>query len=558
MDDLFKKVLDPQCLSDTCPSCQEDCPCEFIKRYILIIKSSEFQSCLVRLLKHKKNSTQLTEDEQDRVSVFGTDKLEIICMRDIKVHLVDAKTEEPLENSSVERQCYADEKYGSWKLYIKLGNIHNTGETQAFLLSHCIDRILRWILDAECLRAISSMLLCKSPSQLSGVLDQLEIAEDFSEEELKIGGEVPVVFHYLLQQNPLFIFHTGEIVAYGIEANEPDEGAEEMGDGFIPMRYVLAKVISRTDETDSDDSYDFTAEYLIDLGNAGKIKVSVVDLYKFVQNDVPENVTDLVPFTGDPTIMPSSLDEAKREIREALTKAWGLPHKLRRKVIRRLFLRWHPDKNPDNVEFAQEMFKFLLSEIKRMEVEESNIDDSCNFTNLFTGWNRHARRERDTYNNFRTNCGSGCSTRRPPSDYTYPNVSEARRWLKQAERDLEAAQLLFSSSTQSFDALVCFLSHQVVEKSLKAALYAKCGLTNDQLHTHDVYSLARHVSGLRGSPAEITDMAIVVSNYYLTTRYPNQQPGSIIPADAFGTEQSKRALENASELFGTVTAFTDA
>ena len=546
MDDLFKKVLDPECLNDRCPSGQEDSPCEFISRYMLIIKSPEFQSCLVRLLKHKKNSNQLTEDEQDRLSVFGTDKFEIICMRDIKVHLIDKATDEPLANSSIQYHCYADENHGSWKLYVK----HNTGETQAILMSYCIDRISRWIFDSTSLHCISSMLLCKSPSKLRGILDQLNIAEDFSEEELKIGGEVPAVFHYLLQQNPLFIFRAGEIVAYGMDTNETDE---EMEDGLMTMTFLLAKVISRVDETDSDDSYDFTAEYLIDLGNRRK-KVSVIDLYKFVQNDAPENhITDLIPFTGDPTIMPSSLDEGKREIREALIKAWRLPPKLRQKVIRRLFLRWHPDKNPDNVEFAQEMFKFLLSEIKRMEDEESNIDNSCNFTTLFTGWNRQARRQRDTYSNFRAN--SGFSTR-STSDYTYPNVSEARRWLKQAKRDLEAAQLLFSSSSQSFDALVCFLSHQVVEKSLKAALYAKCGLTDDQLHTHDVYSLACNVCRLRGSPAEITDMAIVVSNYYLTTRYPNQQPGSIVPADAFGAEQSKRALENASRLLETVETFT--
>jgi sacsin len=313
-------------------------------------------------------------------------------MRKINIHLVDTETEQPLENSSIQRQCYAYENNSSWKLYIK----HTTGETQAIPLSYCIDRIARWIFDDTCLPVISSMLLCKSPSQLPGFLDQLNIAEDFSDEERKIGGEVPVVFHYLLQQNPLCIFHEGESVAYGIETNETDEMAEVIEDGFMIMKFVLAKVISRTDETESDGSYDFTAKYLIDLGNERK-KVSVVDLYRFVQNDATENhTTDLTQFTGDPTIVPSSLDDGKREIWGALLRAWRLPQKLRQKVIRRLYLRWHPDKNPDNVAFAEEMMKFLLSEIKRMEAEESNIDDSCKFSTMFTGWNRRARRERDT------------------------------------------------------------------------------------------------------------------------------------------------------------------
>ena len=548
MDSVFKRVLDPRCLNDTCFLCN-DGPCDFIKRYILIIKSPEFRSCIIRLLKHQKKSNQLSEDEQYRLSLFGTDNLEIVCMRKICVHLVDTATEEPLPDSSIQLQCYAVQKSSSWKLYIK----HSSEETQAIHLAYSVDKIARGIFYLTSLPIISSMLLCKSPSKLPDTLDQFNVTEDFSEEELKIGAEVPLVFHYLLQQSPLFLFHDGEIVAYGIETNETDEMEEGLGEGFMTMRFILAKVISRTDETESNDSYDFAAEYMVDLGQTRQ-NVSVIDLYKFVQNEGAENqVTDLIPFTGDPTIMPSSLDEGKRQIREALRKAWRLPHKLRRKVIRRLYLQWHPDKNPDKVEFAAEMFKFLLEEIKRMEAEESNISNSCGFSTLFTGWNRQARRQRDTYSNFRTTYGGGST--RSASDYTFPDVLEAKRWLKQAKRDLEAAQLLFSSTSQSFDALVCFLSHQIVEKSLKAALYAKCGLTNDQLHTHDVYNLATSVCGLRGSNQDITDMAIVVGNYYLTTRYPNQQPGSIVPADAFDVEQSSQAIEKARRLLETVETF---
>ncbi|XP_028408299.1 LOW QUALITY PROTEIN: sacsin-like [Dendronephthya gigantea] len=552
MESLFNEVLDPNCLNKRCSLCKEDGLCDFIKSYILVIRSPEFHSAIIRLLKHKKNSTELTEDEESQLSVFSTNKLEIICMHSIKVHLIETKTKEPLVNSAIGRQCYVVEENKSWKLYIK----HKAEEAVAIHLAYCIDRIAYRAFDESSLRYISGMLLCKSPSQIPGILDQFNIAEDYSEEELKIGVEVPMVYHYLLQQNPLFIFHAGEIVAYGIEvgSNEMAEGIED--DGFMDMKYVLAKVISRVDE--EDDPCDFTAEYLIDLGNEHK-KVSVVDLYKFVQDDAGENQTyDLVPFTGDPTCLPSSLDEAKKEIREAILKAWRLPAMLRRKVIRRLYLRWHPDKNPDNFQFAGEMFRFLLSEIKRMEAEESGVDHSCGFSTLFTGWSRRARRERETYVNFRGSFGGSCprggSSPRSVSDYTYPDVFESRRWLRQARRDLEAAQLLLSSS-QSFDALVCFLSHQVVEKSLKGALYAKCGLTNDQLHTHDVYFLANYVCQLRDSPAEITDLAIVVGNYYLTTRYPNQQPGAIVPADAFSTDQSERAFESAQGLLEAVETF---
>ncbi|KKL53617.1 hypothetical protein LCGC14_2273660 [marine sediment metagenome] len=48
------------------------------------------------------------------------------------------------------------------------------------------------------------------------------------------------------------------------------------------------------------------------------------------------------------------------------------------------------------------------------------------------------------------------------------NSEEAARWLKQAKIDFENAQNNFNF--KAFE-LVCFLSHQVAEKSLKSILY---------------------------------------------------------------------------------------
>lgn len=546
--DVFKEVLDPNCKNDVCTICISYSPCEFIKRYLLLIKSSEFHSCLIRLLKHQNNSSQLNENEQRGLSIFENDQLKIICMRNILTRLVDASTESPLSTNAMPIDCYAERQDNTWHLYIQ----RMTSETLTPALAICIKKISGWIFNATSQASILSMLLCNDPSQLSNTLDKLDIKEDFAQEKYKIGDFVPLVFHYLLQQNPLFIFREGEIVAYCVEDQEErDHDITENNE----MQYVLAKIISCINPSESGTSSDFTEEYLIDLGKAQK-KVSVLDLYKFVQNQKEANeITDLVEFTGDPKSIPTSLDEGKKKIREALIKAWRLPEKLRRKAIKRLYLQYHPDKNPNNVEFANELFKFLICEMKQMEKEQSDID--INLTTLFTNLNRQARKQRDTYNNYRSSCKGGMSGFSTTSQsYTCPNTFEAKRWLKQAQHDFEVARVL-STSLPSYNAWACFLSQQVVEKTLKAALYAKCGLSNEQLHTHDIYSLAHHVCCLRGFSCEIQDMTFVVGDYYLSTRYPNQQPGGIIPANAFSPGECQQALNAAGRIVEIVENLID-
>jgi len=65
--------------------------------------------------------------------------------------------------------------------------------------------------------------------------------------------------------------------------------------------------------------------------------------------------------------LPKSLSAAKEEIRKMLTEAWKLPGGERKKVIRRLYLRWHPDKNPNNFELCNEAFKYLKNQILHLE-----------------------------------------------------------------------------------------------------------------------------------------------------------------------------------------------
>ena len=143
----------------------------------------------------------------------------------------------------------------------------------------------------------------------------------------------------------------------------------------------------------------------------------------------------------------------------------------------------------------------------------------------------------------------------PPVDgYTTPNRDEARRWMKQSRIDLMAAEFLLSANPP-FSALVCFLSHQIVEKSLKAALYAKYGLTHEQLHTHNVHQLAVDVTSRMEITGNIGRLAQRVAGYYLNTRYPNRQPDGRVPAEQFNELEARTAVEATNELVKIVETF---
>ena len=318
------------------------------------------------------------------------------------------------------------------------------------------------------------------------------------------------------------------------------------------------------------------ARYLIDIGGKER-EVSVLDLYKFYQDYPDENsCKDLVPFTGDVDKKPESYDEARREILEALRAAWRLPLDLRRKAIHRLFLRWHPDKNPDNPKFAAEMMKFLLEQIERMKKEEQRLVEKPenfsknDFSEMFKQCNRQASRERATFYNYQRYCpsfptSSPTTGHRPSSGfrfdsatfhsaetYTTPNPREARRWIEQAEGDLSVCQYL---ERKPFDAMACFTSQQIVEKCLKAALYYECGLTNEQLHTHDIYSLVTCVNNLkRWKNDEVIRLSLAVADYYLSTRYPNRLSYPKVPHSSFDG-QSCDAMSSAAKVLRLVKAF---
>ena len=177
---LVSEVLDPLCLNATCQDCQDDSVCRFIERYIDILKSTHFQEGVARLLIHQKQSNELTEEDEERSSRFlYLAKVEIKCMQAIKVCLVDAKTQKPLERSySRERPCYVDKKDNRWKLYV----MHDT--TPLGFLTKLVNEVMDSCIEDRYLPLLTDMLQCDSPSKISEWLTEEDITLFSSKENI--------------------------------------------------------------------------------------------------------------------------------------------------------------------------------------------------------------------------------------------------------------------------------------------------------------------------------------------------------------------------------------
>ena len=115
----------------------------------------------------------------------------------------------------------------------------------------------------------------------------------------------------------------------------------------------------------------------------------------------------------------------------------------------------------------------------------------------------------------------------------------ARLWLKQAESDYKAMMILFKD-TSTEDAVICqalFMAHEVMEKGLKAAMYASIGVSF-YLHCHyiDVFAaqlLSQTEIGPQSDRKELVRIANIMKPYYLHTRFPNRHSDLRAPVDFY-------------------------
>ncbi|XP_066271265.1 sacsin-like [Branchiostoma lanceolatum] len=568
---LSSLVQEQLCDEDEQTACVMGTNCVLESRLTSLLLSAHFSQAIVRLAKDADGESCDEKEITSTVEKF-TSTVKVCCKQQLTTHLVYKESQEQITDSEGKSCCFIEDN----TLYLA----HTDSTSKEYNAFKCnLTRVINDGLGRPLVDRLHLMMVLSvdDPSDIPKELDMAGVKRYFSgqlqEPPLPVlGSPIPEIYHHLLTSNPAHYFTPGDYV--GFEVYNPDESGDDKEE--YTMTFLYAQVIKEA-STDTELKFGLGRKYVIDVGHIKT--VSAADLYKFCRPNVPG---PLVPYEGEtdetPAVKPpQSLEEAMEEVSNILEEAWKLPEKERKKVVRRLYLQWHPDKNPDNVEMATEVCKHLQAEICRLEKglprkskgeggsASGGFDfGESSFSSSFRRWNSHARfhsqqREQfnehyrgDDFSGWRTGSGQWVPPRTDGDGF--PNPREAARWHHQATADLQAARDNLSGPGSSFE-WTCLMCHQAVEKALKAVQLGKFGKFE---MIHQIGGMARVLEARCGDKlVGVGDAAMELSSIgsgsgcddvYLRARYPNLHPAPRVPHEVFTRQHTERAIHLAQTI----------
>ena len=446
-----------------------DCP--VARRISEKFSSEDFRVALMRIALHslcKKPTEEDTERVQkaveglETIQVLGVDKLTTYLMYD-GMRMQDSECEKPFhvsrENSESEITIFVCSNREMSPAFSEkltevvgcvVGDIIKFGK---YLLSRII----------ECDAGTANQYLDEKEIPSYGMEQSDPAADSFTPIP---GSFVPLVHHHLLKQE-VHRLNPGEFAA--METDDPVEN-DEPG----PPTYILVKIVGIVEDEDNSEVGTAALRYRVLVGPNQEMVVSVLVLYAFTRDQEEIEQTsdsfsmelDIHDQHAQPSATPvkpqapADYDTIVKDLRQQLKEAWKMPEPQRKKFVKRLLLRWHPDKNPDNTYLATKVTQFILDILDRLErgLAVDDADEGGDGANRYHHWssgtgnswagfhrtfyehmNQRARQHQQQFqNNYRRR-------RRRGGFFTqfhmYPNPQpgEARRWLRQANADIDAA-----------------------------------------------------------------------------------------------------------------------
>ena len=507
----------------------------------------------------------LQENAEDLLSDFFH-AVDVVTVHNLKVEVTMKRNEHPMGLAKVDFLLH-DSGEQTFRLYLDSN------------IGRMLEGHIHMTVAQELLGTIASTITTQMPAQLPRELEEVfslflksETNEDLHKAcQIKnienttfirtfikqVGHPISEEWHYMLDQNPDNTFHTQEIVGY-----EKDDG-----------NFVFAKVLYAIPPQDPDlnqgSNNSLLTKYMITFLNE-TIVVTALDIFKFVRDkreslaiaNTDEREQESLREEG----RFSDVTETKRHLCQLLKQIWRMNEPERSRVIRRLYLQWHPDKNLDNVELANEVFTFLKKQIEILEqgldpeeIDEDEVEEfspSPQWGRQYSAWEETAKRHKSHHSRHyksqpHWDWGDlGMAGSQRPE----PDVAEGQRWVQQAEYDFMALEVLYTQAIKK-DKLcshVCFMAHEVAEKALKGGMYAVCGLGPEFLKDHFIYSLSRELQEKRMQLAsDLPSLTQQLQRFYLDTRFPNRCPGSV-PSHLFTIGDAQQAQENARNILNIV------
>jgi sacsin len=351
----------------------------------------------------------------------------------------------------------------------------------------------------KCLKDESMMILMDmiglkhSPEDIENFLSKEKIDEYDISIEIKEsptypvpGTFVPKYLHDFLD-NDYGIIQDYEYKFIAFEVEDPDlneDQDKEETEKECDATYIFVHINRKLDHQDS--TCPLLQEYEINDGTEIPRIVKAYQLFKFVRNRAVKS-TEITVYDGKDNLRSQpndiSLKDARKEVRNILREAWSKEGTERRRIIKRLLLRWHPDKNHGNENICTKVFQYIQQCLSRLEKGQELIDDDdedsadsqwssggSSSSGQWTSWsNRYWSRYRrgwksktgykrpfNNFDDFTFSRGTNETEEEP-----YHWYSEARRWIRQAESDISNAELSFQHATGQSYNWICYKAHQV-------------------------------------------------------------------------------------------------
>ncbi|XP_065674257.1 sacsin-like [Hydra vulgaris] len=511
------------------------------------LKAPEFLIALQRLIKHDSISRSIDIDLNNTIETVTNilQHFNVVVVPKIETKLRFLPKNTLIDKSNYDCNVFLWKSKGEVTLYLaSVLEKDDSDKIYTYLTTYLMDYL--GLSSNEPTLTLLLFQMFHSPLQrLSSILNGYKIYHDSSNisflnhGQLPLPGDkVPLEFHPLLS-NEYFEFEIDDYAALDVGGDDERE--------FI---YVLIK------KKPSGCFNNMNSEYEVQEKPDGiLVKRRSFLLYGFNRNvnpglrkrtdslgvalvsgteNIDEDLENLEEDLGD-------VEEICQLIKAELKNLASLSSEDKKKVIRRLYLRWHPDKNAlKNKDKATKIFQFLQ---KCINMSEEGMSNS------FSRWSSEASRDRNNFRNyfktfFKSDFYNNCQRSRswvPPSfQKKNPQPGEAKRWLRQAKVDLDCAE------KEGCFEWKCFKSHQAAEKSLKSAQYL--------IDFKSIKSCSL-IENARGLDTQLQNWAselecLVGSSSKL--RYPDQWRYPRIPHESYNSDQADKSLEIARHIYENV------
>ena len=428
-------------------------------------------------------------------------------------------------------------------LCLEIARLHDVKLTKYFPFSSTVH---------ECLMVQSNNDLRRTLERLRIDISGVDLPSKINVvSSIAIGSNIPNDLLCLLQVDICNLFYTQEWVGY------------EIRDGYLVYAIVQCPI-----QIDCGNQNEFERQYKIKIDDSetGTIDVSTLHLYKFVNKEQFEESKEKE--LGLEKAMAKAKDIVSLDkLKTAIQLSLSIIQKIKdedtyKKAKKRLYLHYICGKiNRIESDSYEEAIMFLENELKKNQstLESDGIESQSNDTSDFAQLNKFAQKtfEKHNFSQQATSIDTQSAIDKIFELQPRSNLTEAKRWIKQAKTDLEAMKIL-NSTQQSYKkaAIYCqvlFLAHETCEKALKAGMYKLVGLNPGCLTNHNLYCLASDIALIKGDKwQELPRLVLPIQKYYLDSRFPNRHFLPYAPVDVYSSADAFSVAEDAERVYDLV------